>query len=56
MNLSRPNKKRFIKHRAFFFINTNFNNIKLINLKPDTIIENNYYQHNNYIEKEFIKN
>jgi hypothetical protein len=57
MNINRTNKKKFIKHRALFFINTIFNkNINFINDKPSDIIENKYYKYNNYIEKEIKKN
>lgn len=57
MNINRSNKKKFIKHRALFFINTEFNkNIKLINDKPNKIIENKYYKYNIYDENIYDKN
>jgi hypothetical protein len=57
MNINRSNKKKFIKHRALFFINTRFNKeIKLINEKPSNILENKYYKYNEYIEIKCPKN
>ena len=56
MNINRSNKKKFIKHRALFFINTKYNNIQFSKNKPNDIIENIYFQYNNYVEKEFQKN
>ena len=56
MNLNKPNKKKFIKHRALFFINTRFIDIKLSEDKPINIINGVYYKYNEYIEKEFKEN
>jgi hypothetical protein len=55
MNNHRSNKKKFIQHRALFFINTKYSEIKLINKIPTKIIENKYYTSNKYSEYHIKK-
>tara|TARA_Y100000590_G_scaffold143050_1_gene164204 strand:- start:12707 stop:13423 length:717 start_codon:yes stop_codon:yes gene_type:complete len=56
MNCNRPNKKKFIKHRALFFINNKYNNIQFCEQKPTDIIKDTYFKYNEYTEKEFKNN
>lgn len=52
MNLNRGNNKKFIKHRALFFINSKFVKINFINSEPFNIKKNHYFKFKKYKEIE----